>query len=205
MTRPQPHRPPWIASALYKAVLPPGDDAELGDLVEEYTEWVAPSHGWVRARVWFWQQVLRSALPSLLTPLARWGWRPSLKGFGLGVAIFYGLGLLTVPLTNAVRFRWAPEAPFATVFGIYLVLSVLAGYLAGRAVAAWAGASATLVACLLCALILTPEFIGIVTGSSSEGAVMRILWGTAVPLSVLYGARSIGTGAPTRPLGPSRY
>lgn len=196
MSARQVHRPPWVAVALYRAVLPPGDDAELGDLVEEYTEWVLPSLGRLRARIWFWQQVLRSALPSLLTPLTRAGWRPSLKGLGIGIAIFYGLGLLTDTATNAVRFHWIPNAPFAAVFGIYLLLSVVAGYLAGRGVAAWAGASATLVACLLCALILMPEFVGIVTGGSSEGAVMRILWGTSVPLAVLFGARSVHRVSP---------
>jgi putative ABC transport system permease protein len=58
--------PPSLAALLLSALLPEEErECLLGDLVEEYERFVLPDRGPLRARLWFWQQAIRS-LPAIV-------------------------------------------------------------------------------------------------------------------------------------------
>lgn len=180
--------PPLLASALYRLCLPPGDQAELGDLLEEYAENVVPALGHRGARRWFWSQVLRSIGPSLATPVARQGLRGAAVGLSLGVLVFYGIG---VGAATAMSNLGGLEIAYAPRFAGYLVLCSAGAYFAGRLAATRAGETSIPTSFALIAIALLPQAIALLGGGSTEPVLAQGLWALAIPVGVLSGSRSV--------------
>lgn len=68
----EPSRPPSSAEFLLYLCLGSSDRETIpGDLLEEYRETILPKFGPRRAHLWYWVQVLRSAMPLIGSRLAR--------------------------------------------------------------------------------------------------------------------------------------
>jgi hypothetical protein len=58
--------PPRFAECLLRKIIAPCDrDCVVGDLAEEFRERAVPSMGLLRAKRWYWKQVLLSVLPGV--------------------------------------------------------------------------------------------------------------------------------------------
>lgn len=192
------HRPPRFAAALYRLCLPPGEEAELGDLVEEYLTEKLPELGGARAGSWFRSQVLRSLIPSLLTPMVRSGWANAWHGLAYGVVTFYGLGLLATVVVEGLADRAWLGVPDAWLFAVYLALVSAGALAAGRLVAMRSAGAVMPTAIALSAVSIAPLVVTVFLGSSAEAALPQLLWVSAIPISVILGARAPKRGAAAR-------
>ena len=177
-----------LASWLYSLCLPPDEQSALGDLFEEHGERVTAA-GRPAADRWIWRQVLLSAIPSLFTSPTMVGWRRPLTALLTGAVVFYGLGMVALGVVNGLGARVSEPLPNAVLFAAYTLLSAVAAYLAGRAVAMIGRSAATLVALSLIVVVLLPEIIGLFTGRSAEALTYRLIWETLIPITLFSAAR----------------
>lgn len=71
-------KPPSRAEFILQLFLPMADRrAMIGDLAEEYCDYVVPKYGCKKAKLWYWTQVVKSFIPSLwmrFLKIAAIGW-----------------------------------------------------------------------------------------------------------------------------------
>lgn len=119
--------PPRIARRLLSTLLPERDRVVLvGDLDEEFTRHVVPTRGRLRARAWYWRQVIRSMPAAVrlrrrphtagLVADIRFGIRLAIRRPALAIAVVTTLAIgvavttAVMSLTNAILLRPLPFA-----------------------------------------------------------------------------------------------
>jgi len=133
-----PPAPPQVPEALAAAIVPDPQlrEAVIGDLAEDY-RLIAGQRSVPTATLWYWSQLVRSAIPLAFLSLVGTGWRGWLR---LGWAVLVGYATLAtlVILSNAILAALVPDQPGglampAASLAAGVVCAIAAGYAAAAA------------------------------------------------------------------------
>jgi hypothetical protein len=146
--------PPAVPTALVAALIsdPRLREAVIGDLAEDYRLAAATSKR--AATLWYWSQLVRSAIPLAFLSYIGTGWRGWMR---LGWAILAGYAsLATLVILSDLILGWLlPHAAGDLAMPVAsLAIGVLCA-IAGGYVAAWAGGRAPIAAALALGLAAT--------------------------------------------------
>jgi hypothetical protein len=129
--------PPRLTTWLLEATQLPEAEAIAGDLCEEFQQHVAPTHGALWARCWYWSQVARSIAPLYVRSWQRASLtRASAALMSAAAAATIptaallavrGFALSQVPLKTTAEF----SATFAAIVLVVTTISVLIGMCLG--------------------------------------------------------------------------
>lgn len=126
--------PPGAATMLLRLLVPDADaEAIEGDLFEEFTFVVAPRHGALIARRWYWRQVLKSSVSLAKLRIRRGEAAPLVAAAAAGVVLpLVGLETLWSIVLSLVPLKTATIRPDAFLWANVLVTllgSIVAGLL----------------------------------------------------------------------------